>query len=405
MNQHSISQDIFRRCVEDSNDAIMITDTSGVLHFVNRSWCALYGYEVEEALGQTPRLLQSGTQDSNFYGMMWAQIRDPHVGYWKGELVNRCRDGHLVPVLLTITPYKGADGRIEGYMGLAVDLTAQKEMEKNILHQDRLATLGTLATGLAHEIGNPLGVARGRAEFLQMNYSGEERLHKGLEVVIAQIDRISAIIQTMLRLGRAETPDEMDPLDLSSLFNDVRSLFEEKLRLRGIALVTHCKPRQLLVRTHVHALQQVIVNLVLNALQAIDARIEAGEASLAPMSIELRAERHPTQSGRVTVKVSDTGGGIAQELREKVFEPFFTTKVGTGTGLGLAIVDRLMHTLGGTVRITDHFVAHGSERVQGTTFTLELPTDGPEASGPSQTGSGDAGFPGFLGSWNPMRNR
>lgn len=407
MNRHSISQDIFRRCVEDSNDAIMITDTSGVLHFVNRSWCSLYGYAAEEALGKTPRLLHSGAQDPGFYIDMWSQIRDPRVGYWKGELLNRCRGGQLVPVLLTITPYKAADGHIEGYMGLAVDLTSQKEMEKNIMHQDRLATLGTLATGLAHEIGNPLGVVRGRAELLQMSYPDDERLRKGLDVVIAQIDRISSIIQTMLRLGRAETPSECENLRLAALFDDVRSLFEEKLRKRGIELVTRCEPERLHVRTQIHALQQVVVNLVLNALQAIDSCIETGQATLVPMRIELHAAHHSTSQGKVTLKVSDTGGGIPDELREKVFEPFYTTKVGTGTGLGLAIVDRLMHNLGGTVRLSKHTVTHGAHSVSGSTFTLELPVDGPDRTRrtPAPSGALADGDGGFLGSWKPMRQR
>lgn len=403
MNQHTISHDIFRRCVEDSNDAIMITDTSGVLHFVNHSWCSLYGYTAEEALGKTPRLLHSGAQEPGFYVDMWEQIRDPRLGFWKGELFNRCRDGRVVRVLLTITPYKAADGRIEGYMGLAVDLTAQKEMEKNIMHQDRLATLGALATGLAHEIGNPLGVVRGRAELLQMSYTGEERLQKGLDVVIAQIDRISSIIQTMLRLGRAETPGECEKLRLAALFEDVRSLFEEKLRKRGIELVIQCDPQRLQVRTQIHALQQVVVNLVLNALQAIDACIEAGQASLVPMRIELHAAHHPASRDIVLLRVSDTGGGIPDELREKVFEPFYTTKVGSGTGLGLAIVDRLMHTLGGTVRLSTHKIMHGMHCAVGTTFTLELPVDGSE--GTRRTSAQSASDVGFLGSWKPVKLR
>jgi PAS domain S-box-containing protein len=164
---------IFFRCVEDSNDAIMISDRGGVLVYVNPAWCRVYGYTKEEAIGNSPRLLHSGLQTSEFYRDMWASIQDLNRGYWKGELVNKAKDGTLVPVLLTITPFKNEDGSILGYMAIAVDITYKKELEAKVAHQDRLASIGLLASGLAHEVGTPLGVVRGRAEFLMMKAPDE----------------------------------------------------------------------------------------------------------------------------------------------------------------------------------------------------------------------------------------
>src|SRR6478735_7468302 len=100
------SDDIFFRCVEDSNDAIMISDRKGILVYVNPAWSRIYGFPKEEAIGQTPRLLHSGIQDEQFYRKMWSAIADPRSAHWKGELVNKAKDGTLVPVLLTITPYR-----------------------------------------------------------------------------------------------------------------------------------------------------------------------------------------------------------------------------------------------------------------------------------------------------------
>src|SRR5690606_13193606 len=105
-------------CVEDSDEAIMISDRKGTLVYVNPAWCRIYQYTAEEAVGNTPSLLHSGIQDKSFYRKMWDDITNPEKGSWKGELVNRAKDGTLVPVLLTITPYRGDDGSILGYMGI-----------------------------------------------------------------------------------------------------------------------------------------------------------------------------------------------------------------------------------------------------------------------------------------------
>jgi len=187
-------QSVFFRCVEDSNDAIMVSDRGGKLVYVNPSWQRVYGYTAEQAVGETPRLLHSGIQDDGFYREMWSRISDPAVGYWKGELVNRAKDGTLVPVLLTITPFRGPGGSILGYMGIAVDISWRKEMENKVAQQYRLATIGVMASGLAHEIGTPLGVIRGRAELMQMQ-SENGVIRRNAEVILGQSDRISRIIQ------------------------------------------------------------------------------------------------------------------------------------------------------------------------------------------------------------------
>ena len=127
---------VFLRCVEDCFEPIMLTDRSGRLTYVNPAWVLTYGYSKEEAIGSTPRLLRSSGQSDAFYRAMWGEILNPEIGFWRGEVLNRAKDGHLVPVLLTITPYRESSGAIAGYMGIAVDLSDQKKMEHQILHQD-----------------------------------------------------------------------------------------------------------------------------------------------------------------------------------------------------------------------------------------------------------------------------
>jgi PAS domain S-box-containing protein len=169
MDKHLLdgqAEQIFYQCVEDCFEPIMVTDKKGILRYVNPAWALTYGFDRDEVIGKNPRVLRSHLQDDAFYKAMWAQILDPSIGFWRGEVTNKAKDGRLVPVLLTITPYRKADGEIVGYMGIAVDLTDHKRLETQVLRQDRLASIGMLASGLAHEIGNPLGVIRGRAELL-----------------------------------------------------------------------------------------------------------------------------------------------------------------------------------------------------------------------------------------------
>jgi PAS domain S-box-containing protein len=166
MNLSIDPQNVFFRCVEDSSEAIMISDPRGILQYVNPAWVRTYGYTQKEAIGNKPSLLHSGLHSKAFYQSMWTEISSQETGHWKGELINRCKNGELIPVLLTITPVKSAEAKIIGYMGVAVDIRFKKELEAKVAHQDRLASIGLLASGIAHEIGNPLGVIRGRAELL-----------------------------------------------------------------------------------------------------------------------------------------------------------------------------------------------------------------------------------------------
>ncbi len=364
---------IFKRCVLDSNDAIMITDCSGILCFVNNSWSRIYGYTFDEAVGQSPRLLHSGEHDKAFYDKMWASIRDPKRGYWKGEVLNRCRNGRLVPVMLTITPYKSDSGAIEGYMGLAVDLTEQKRLERQMLHQDRLATLGILATGLAHEVGNPLGVIRGRAELMQMRHANVPAFVKELNVIVGQIDRISGVIETMLKFGRAEAVGQPQTIGVARLLEEIATLLEQKLQRRGIAFEFSINPQSLEVRSHPSVLQQVLLNVILNAMQAIEGRQreEHAEKGEERQHRILVVARQTGTDKEACFEIADSGGGVPEPLCERVFEPFFTTKVGEGTGLGLSIVEKLLGSIGGRVECLPLDPETGGAR-----FTLCIPQAG-----------------------------
>lgn len=342
---------IFFRCVEDCFEAVMLTDRNGRLTYVNPAWTLTYGYQPADAIGKTPRLLRSANQDDDFYRKMWQTILDPAIGYWRGEVVNRAKDGHLVPVLLTITPYREASGEISGYMGIAVDLTEQKRMEQQILRQDRLASIGLLSGALAHEIGNPLGVIRGRAELVMNQVRSDEVAAKNLEVIIGQIDRISALIQSLLRVSRVPEQVLLREVNLEAAVEEVVILVGEscrraeiEMRYRGLAQNISAEPSHM---------QQLLLNLIINAMHAIEekrSKMSPSEVSSAADFIEISASQ--IANGRCLIEVRDTGCGISPEVMRKLFQPFFTTKgAGKGTGLGLAIVAKLVEEMNGTVSV------------------------------------------------------
>ncbi|MDZ4082795.1 MAG: PAS domain S-box protein, partial [Bdellovibrionales bacterium] len=272
------SSSVFFRCVEDCSEPIMISDRTGHLQYVNPAWCATYGYTKAEAIGATPRLLRSLHQSDEFYRDMWRQILDPTIGVWKGEVVNRAKDGRFVPVFLTITPYKNGHENV-GYMAIAVDLTERRSMERQILRQDRLASVGMLASSLAHEIGNPLGVIRGRAEILMNTLKSGinsttnlESAAQGLETIIGQIDRISRLIESLLKISRVPQEIRLTHVRLAPIIHEVEILMSENIRRNGIKLENRIAEGEhdLGVLADGQHLQQILLNLLINGVHAIE---------------------------------------------------------------------------------------------------------------------------------------
>lgn len=363
-------KNVFFRCVEDCSEAIMITDTNGKLLYVNPAWCEIYGYTKEEALGQTPRLLHSGYQSSGFYKNMWETILNPKLGNWKGEIVNKAKGGTLIPALLTITPFRNHANDIVGHMGIALDMSAQKQLEAKVLQQDRLASIGVLASGLAHEVGTPLGVIRGRAEYLMMQPETKHNsiIGGGLQTIVTQIDRISKLISSLLRFSRATDDVRNQDIELVSVISEVNNLMGQNLKASSIELKLEI-PEGTRVFADFNRLQQVILNLVVNSVHAIQKAVQSGNNR--DHSIVIRADQKHAQNGAtVILSVTDTGCGISPENMRKVFQPFFTTKdVGQGTGLGLAIVSKLIAEMNGEITLD-------SVLGEGTKFTIFLPSAG-----------------------------
>ncbi len=345
-------QSIFYRCVEDCSEPIMISDKKGQLLYVNPAWERTYGYSKDEAIGQTPRLLRSPYQSDEFYREMWSKILNPEIEVWKGEVVNQAKDGRFVPVLLTITPHKQG-GKTVGYMAISVDLTERRSMERQILRQDRLASIGMLASSLAHEIGNPLGVIRGRAEIilntLKSGVTSIDSSIQGLDTIIGQIDRIARLIESLLKLSRVPQEIRLTSVPLAGTANEVATLMAESLRQKGVVLDNRLQSSPLSVMADSQHLQQILLNLVINSVHAIE---EERKRSGRTENHFVRLDARLSNANHVTLIVEDSGCGVSPEIKRRMFEPFFTTKTpGQGTGLGLAIVQRLVDEMQASIHV------------------------------------------------------
>jgi signal transduction histidine kinase len=234
----------------------------------------------------------------------------------------------------------------------------QKERFRRMLRADRLATIGELAAGAAHEIRNPLTSIRSSLQFLETRCrEADER--KLLGVALRETDRIDDILSALLSFSR---PSEIrkEPLNLVGLLEESAALVAIQARARGVGIRTSLPPGPVLIDADGSQLKQVFLNVFLNAVQAME---NGGE---------LAVEVVPLENGRALVRVTDTGPGISEEALEKVFDPFFTTKKG-GTGLGLSICYTIIKAHGGEIELRSRVGA-------GTTVLISLPPGAREAS-------------------------
>lgn len=231
------------------------------------------------------------------------------------------------------------------------------DLEQQLRQAETLAVAGKLASGLAHEVGTPLNIVSGRAEFLLQALPRHDPRRQDLEVIISQIDRISGIIRSLLDMVRPQKP-QVQPAVLAAVVDRLLPLLRHTARRRDVTLTSLVPTDLPPVLADPNQLQQVIINLLMNALEATP---QQGQ-------ISVNAERRShNDRGGVALWVADTGQGIAPDLLPRVFEPFFTTKPpGQGTGLGLAICRDIVREHGGAIRVESHPGA-------GTTVTVWLP--------------------------------
>lgn len=352
--------------LEAAANTIVITDRKGLIEWANQAFTAGTGYSLDEALGKRPgELIGSGRQDPRFYGEMWTTILGGEV--WRGELVNRRKDGSLYTEEMTITPLKDAAGGITHFVAVKQDVTQHKLLEAKLRQAERIEAVGRLAGGVAHDFNNMLGVILGFVELALGEVDPAAGLFGDLVEIQKAARRSAELTRQLLSFARQETIAPR-PLDLNDAVPGMLGMLR---RLIGESIAVTWEPGAELWRVKVDPSQidQIVANLCVNARDAIagvgSIAIATANSHIDEAYCALNIDAVPGDYVRLTV--SDTGSGMDEKTVARIFEPFFTTKaVGEGTGLGLA-------TVYGAVKQNMGFIVVSSEIRRGTTFEVYLP--------------------------------
>lgn len=254
------------------------------------------------------------------------------------------------------------EARLLGARTLLVieDVTALERLSSQLMRAEKLATVGVLAAGIAHELGTPLGVVRGRAEYIQLKLGASHPQYATAAIIIDEIDRVTRTIRQLLDFSRIR-PAVVAPVSLETAVRRVVELLRIEAERRSVEVAIEAHAPVPLVAANADQLEQVIANLVINAY---DACIDGGRVEI---RIGAAADEEAVPGGPVRLTVSDDGCGMTPEQIKRAFDPFYTTKKrGQGTGLGLAVVEQMVRNHGAQVELT-------STPGKGTTVTLLWP--------------------------------
>ncbi len=344
--------------VEQSANMVCITDTEGIIEYVNPQFCRTTGFSTEESIGRSRRILKSGQTSDGEYGELWSTISAG--ARWSGKLQNRRKSGSLYWEQLTISPIHDSSGNVSNFVIVSSDVTEELAQQEKMMESDKLAAVGMLAAGVSHEFKNYLGGIIGNATFALEGLDETQDLdiaRRTLEDIVRMGERANDVAMSLLTYSKTR-PERFAPEDLAAIVTTTTALIAKELCSRSIDLYTHFDDTPL-IRLSASKIQQLLLNLLINAEQAIGAK---GIISVSVL-------RWPDG---VQLRVADNGLGIPKENVSRIFDPFFSTKGVwgkdnvVGTGMGLAICRNIAREHGGELTVD-------SIEGLGSTFTLSLP--------------------------------
>jgi len=339
---------MFVMALDDAPDGVQIVDMDGLVVYSNKTVEKIFGYPPKELEGKHVNQLN---EDHEFAeNIIIPSLKK--TGRWIGEVTGQHKDGRTFPVLLNTSVFRDDSGKPLALVGVIRDLTGQKEieqLEKQLLQADKLATVGQLASGVAHEINNPLGNISLYAQMLLKKIEDESDRNK-LNIINDESNRAARIVKSLLDFARQSEPT-MSPTDINGAISKVLSILKHELEYIKVNTIL---PQLPLIDCDPGQISQVLMNIITNSIQAITVN--------GNITIETRVENN-----NVEIIITDNGYGIPEENLNKIFDPFFTTKKpGEGTGLGLSISYGIIKRHNGSIDVK-------SEVGIGTTFIIKLP--------------------------------
>jgi two-component system cell cycle sensor histidine kinase/response regulator CckA len=337
--------------VKQAAETVVITDTDGRIQYVNPAFERITGYTKAEAIGQKPSILKSGRHEDSFYASIWQTIKSGET--WHGRFVNKRKDGALYEEDATISPIRDADGVIRNFVAVKRDITQEVALESQLRQSQKMEAIGHLAGGVAHDFNNLLQAMLSHAQLLRAPMLDPAAVVTAVNQLEQQIQRGAALTRQLLLFSRRETT-KRERFSLNDSVQDATQVLR-RLVQANISLSTELGVGNLLIEADWGQLQQVLMNLALNASDAM------------PDGGVLEIRTGTGDGDEVWLSVTDSGRGIPETIRDHIFEPFFTTKEpGKGTGLGLSVVDGIVASHGGRVEVE-------SRVGEGATFKVIFP--------------------------------
>lgn len=348
----------FFNIVESSLNPILITDLNGKMIYVNPAFIKASGFSKQELLGRNPRIFGSGKLPKKFWDKMWQTISSGKV--WFGEVEDRKKNGEPFYTQLLISPIFDKDQKVTGYFAIHRDLSEKRTLEKQLIHTQKMESIGTLAAGVAHEVGNPLASISALVQVAERN-TEDIFIKEKLGLVKNQVTRISKIIRDLVDFSRPSN-FELQRVNINECLKEAVEITKVGTKAKNIVFEVKLSddiPNLPLVADQ---LEQVFVNILLNAVDAINETKNDDKENR--ISIE-----SAIADDEVMISFTDSGSGISEENLNKIFEPFFTTKSqGKGTGLGLWVSYGIIKSFQGNIEVQ-------SKPELGTKFTIKLPID------------------------------
>ena len=353
----------FKQIIESAFDVIVVTDPEGNITYVNHAFQEITGYHPGDVIGENPRILKSGLHDDSFYRELWETITSGRP--WKGEFINKKKDGELYNASAVIFPLFDEAGKVQNYISIQRDITEEKKLYEQLLRAQKMEAIGTLAGGIAHDFNNILSAILGYSEILMDKIPDDEKLKKAVDIIGKSARRGASLAGKILSVTRKEKL-ELKVVELNRIVEETLELLRRSIP-RDIEIRVSLEKDLPPVKVDPVQIQQVVMNLAINAR---DAMPNGGVLAIETSSVGREngaANGIQDKNGFLKLSISDTGKGISRDMQSKIFDPFFTTKEqGKGTGLGLYIVHSVVTNHGGYINLY-------SEPDRGTRFNIYLP--------------------------------
>jgi len=364
-------RDFLENIIETSVDGIFVVDKTSAIIRVNKAALDITGYDRDEVLGKTMNIFTADGEEYHIKAREMMKIVRASGKINSYENYIKTKKGEIFPVEWSIARLKDSKGETIGATIIMRDLKERKDMQAQLIQTGKLAAIGELAAGVAHELNNPLTGILGYSQLIlekmgklktdNVKPEDFEKITTYQKYIEKESLRCKSIVLSLLKFSRASKFD-FNNINVNSVLEDTFVFTEHHLSINKIEFVKDLAPYELLVKGNSHQLQQVFTNIILNALKAMS----NGSGKLIAKS---RMAEKPGNNGKwVEVEISDTGCGIPDSIINRIFEPFFTTKPpGEGTGLGLSVSYGIIKEHKGEIKVK-------SKDGEGTSFTISLPS-------------------------------